>query len=111
MEGREHPETGKYVEFVPSMLLSLKAKVTSIMVELGPENKLGGKTVACPLYYSSLCKHSIHHVDLCKKVTKQWPQKMLPAGWGVEGPNGLSLRHRKELSAIFFMSMALSCNI
>ena len=48
MEGREDPETEKYAGFVPSTLLSLKFKVTSIMVELGPGNKLGRKTVGFP---------------------------------------------------------------
>lgn len=47
-EHEEDSDTEKYAEFVPSILLSLKSKVTSIMAELRPENKLGGKTVCFP---------------------------------------------------------------
>lgn len=48
MEGGGDPETEKYAEFMPSRLLSLKFKVTSIMVELDPEKMLAGKTVGFP---------------------------------------------------------------
>lgn len=77
MEGGEDPETEKHAEFVPSTRVPLKSRVTSIMVEMGPENKLEGRLCAFFLHDPSLCKHSIHQVKLCKKVTKQWPQKML----------------------------------
>lgn len=45
MEGGKDLETEKYAEFASSTLLSLKSKAMSIMAELGPENKLGRKTV------------------------------------------------------------------
>lgn len=39
-------ETEKYAKLVP--ILSLKSKVICIMVELGPEKKLGWKSVDFP---------------------------------------------------------------
>lgn len=92
-----------YVEFLPSTILSLKPKVICIMVELDPEKKKNeeGRVWTFLLHHLYLCKHSIHQVDLCKKVTKQWSQKMLPVWWQGEASKGLSVRHFEELPVIF----------
>lgn len=109
MEDGEDPETEKYAEFVPTRLLSLKSKVTSITVELGPENTPGGKMVGFP-FALPFPLQTLNSPGGAVQEGNQAVGTGSAACMVVKDPT-VSLRYWEELYDIFLTSMVLSSYI